>query len=83
MEINPIWVARFVCSKSLVKTKKDFIDANAIALYLMTIEYKLYPPSFYYLDKLKPLTRFRNSLIRQRSKQLVELTNLQDQENIL
>lgn len=49
-----------------------------IAQYLMTVEYKPYPPSFYTLEKLKSLTRFRDSLIRQRSRQLVELTNILD-----
>lgn len=78
MEFNPLLVNRFVRSKSLRKTKTDSIDALMIAQYLMTVEYKPYPPSFYTLEKLKSLTRFRDSLIRQRSKQLVELTNVLD-----
>ena len=44
----------------------------------MTVEYKPYPASFYHFDKLKSLTRFRDSLVRQRSRQLVELTNVLD-----
>lgn len=44
----------------------------------MTVEYKPYPASFYHLDKLKSLTRFRDRLVRQRSRQLVELTNVLD-----
>ena len=56
----------------------SIIDALMIAQYLMTVEYKPYPPSFYTLEKLKSLTRFRDSLIRQRSRQLVELTNILD-----
>ena len=78
MEFNPLLVNRFVHSKSLRKTKTDSIDALMIAQYLMTVEYKPYPPSFYMLEKLKSLTRFRDSLVRQRSKQLVELTNILD-----
>ena len=78
MEFNPLLINRFVHSKSLRKTKTDSIDALMIAQYLMTVEYKPYPPSFYTLEKLKSLTRFRDSLIRQRSKQLVELTNILD-----
>ena len=78
MEFNPLLVSRFVRSKSLRKTKTDSIDALLIAQYLMTVEYKPYPPSFYHLDKLKSLTRFRDSLVRQRSRQLVELTNVLD-----
>ena len=78
MEFNPLLISRFVQSKSLRKTKTDSIDALLIAQYLMTVEYKPYPASFYHLDKLKSLTRFRDSLVRQRSRQLVELTNVLD-----
>ena len=78
IEFNPLLINQFVHSKSLRKTKTDSIDALMIAQYLMTVEYKPYPPSFYTLEKLKSLTRFRDSLIRQRSKQLVELTNILD-----
>lgn len=78
MEFNPLLINRFVRSKSLRKTKTDSIDALMIAQYLMTVDYKPYPPSFYTLEKLKSLTRFRDSLIRQRSRQLVELTNILD-----
>ena len=78
MEFNPVLVSRFVHGKSLRNTKTDPIDAGNIAHYLMTVEYKPYPPSFYHLDQLKSLTRFRSSLVRQRSRQLVELTNVLD-----
>ena len=78
MEFNPLLINRFVKSKTLRKTKTDAIDCEMIARYLMTVEYKPYPPSFYHTEKLKSLTRFRNSLIRQRSRQLIELTNILD-----
>ncbi|MBU5451430.1 hypothetical protein, partial [Acetivibrio sp. MSJd-27] len=39
---------RFIKSKSLRKTKTDAIDCEMIARYLMTVEYKPYPPSFYH-----------------------------------
>ena len=78
MEFNPLLIARFVRGKSLRKTKSDTLDAQSIAQYLMTVEYKPYPPSFYHMDKLKSLTRFRDSLVRQRSRQLIELTNILD-----
>ena len=78
MEFNPLLINRFIKSKSLRKTKTDSIDCEMIARYLMTVEYKPYPPSFYHTEKLKSLTRFRDSLIRQRSRQLVELTNILD-----
>ena len=78
MEFNPLLINRFVKSKSLRKTKTDAIDCEMIARYLMTVEYKPYPPSFYHIEKLKSLTRFRDNLIRQRSRHLVELTNILD-----
>ena len=78
MEFNPLLISRFVRGKSLRKTKTDSLDAQSIAQYLMTVEYKPYPPSFYHMDQLKSLTRFRDSLVRQHSKQLVELTNILD-----
>ena len=78
MEINPLLISKFVRSKSLRKTKTDSLDAQSIAQYLMTVEYKPYPPSFYHMDQLKSLTRFRDSLVRQHSRQLVELTNILD-----
>ena len=78
MEINPLLISKFVRSKSLRKTKTDSLDAQSIAQYLMTVEYKPYPPSFYHMDQLKSLTRFRDSLVRQHSRQHVELTNILD-----
>lgn len=78
MEFNPLLISRFVRGKSLRNTKTDSLDAQSIAQYLMTVEYKPYPPSFYHMNQLKSLTRFRDSLVRQHSRQLVELTNILD-----
>ena len=78
MEFNPLLISRFIKSKSLRKTKTDAIDCEMIARYLMTVEFKPYPTSLYHIEKLKSLTRFRDSLVRQRSRQLVELTNILD-----
>lgn len=78
MELNPLLIKRFVTGKSLRRTKSDPIDAIKISLYLMTVEYKPYPSSFYHIKALKSLTRFRNSLVNQRSKQLIALTNILD-----
>jgi len=78
MEFNPLLISRFVRSKSLRNTTNHSISAQNIARYVMTVEYKPCPPSFYHLDKLKSLTRFRNSLVRQRSRQLVDLTTVLD-----
>ena len=52
MEFNPLLVSKFVRSKSLRNTKTDSLDAVSIAQYLMTVEYKPYPPSFYHMDQL-------------------------------
>ena len=68
MEFNPLLFSRFVRSKSLRNTKTDSIDAQSIARYVMTVEYKPYPPSFYHLDKLKSLTRYRFDKVRERAK---------------
>ena len=78
MEFNPLLINRFVKSKSLRKTKSDSIDCLMIAHYLMTVEYKPYPSLLYHTEKLKSLTRFRDSLVKLRSRQLVELTNILD-----
>ena len=78
MEFNPLLVKRFVAGKSLRKTKSDPIDALYIAQYLMSVEYKPYPASFYHIKALKSLTRFRSSLIKQRSRQLVAMTTVLD-----
>ena len=78
MEFNPLLINRFVKSKYLRKTKSDSIDCMMIAHYLMTVEYTPYPALLYHTEKLKSLTRFRDSLIRLRTRQLVELTNILD-----
>ena len=78
MESNPLLVFRLVHGKSLRNTKTDSIYARSIAHYVSTVEYKPYPQSLYHLGKLKSLTRFRDSLVRQRSRQLVDLTNVPD-----
>ena len=67
MEFNPLLVSRFVHGKSLRNTKTDPIDARNVAQYLMTVEYKPYLPSFYHMDQLKSLPRFRSSLVRNSS----------------
>ena len=40
MEFNPLLLSRFVRGKSLRNTKTDTLDAQSIAQYLMTVEYK-------------------------------------------
>ena len=78
MEINPILISRFSKATTLRKTKTDKIDAKLIALYLMTVDYKVYPLKSYHLRNLKSLCRTRDNLVKERSLQLVKLTNVLD-----
>ena len=78
MEINPLLISRFLKATTLRRTKTDKIDAKTIALYLMTVDYKVYPLKSYHLWNLKSLCRSRDSLIKERSLQLVKLTNVLD-----
>ena len=78
MEINPILISRFSKATTLRRTKTDKIDARLIALYLSTVDYKPYPTKSYHVRNLKSLCRTRESLVKQRSLQLVKLTNVLD-----
>ena len=78
MELNPLLIRQFVNAQTLRRTKTDSIDCQAIAKYMTTIEYKPYPTGFYHMYSLKSLTRLRDSLIRQRSRHMVQLTNVLD-----
>lgn len=79
MEVNPILIKRFSSSNTLRRTKTDKVDASLISTYLTTVGYKTYPTKFYHIQCLKSLTRSRSSLIKERSLQLVRITNLLDQ----
>lgn len=78
MEFNPMLVRRFSQATTLRKTKTDKIDAKQIALHLTSVEYKPYPNKSYHIKNLKSLTRYRDSLVKHRSLQLVTLTNILD-----
>lgn len=78
MELNPLLIKQFINAQTLRKTKTDSIDCQVIAKYMTTIEYKPYPTGFYHMYSLKSLTRLRDSLIRQRSRYMVQLTNVLD-----
>ncbi len=78
MEINPLLISRFSKATTLRRTKTDKIDAKLIALYLMTVDYKVYPLKSYHLRNLKSLCRSRDCLVKERSLQLVKLTNVLD-----
>lgn len=78
MELNPVLTAKFRSATTLRRSKTDKMDAQLIALFLMSVAYKPYPIPYYHISALKSLTRLRASLIRQRSLHLVQLTNLMD-----
>ena len=80
MEFNPLLVKRFASSHTLRRTKTDKCDSSLIASVVSdpTIEYKPYRFSSYHIQELKSLSRERESMIRQRSLQLVHITNILD-----
>jgi len=78
MEINPLLVKQHIKSQSLRRCTTDKISAMNIAFYLSEKAYKPHPTSFYLKFSLKQLTRFRSSLMQQRSRYLVQLTNVLD-----
>ena len=77
-EINPYFISQYRKTFSNRKNKNDFIDSEIISSYLMNHECKSYPKGFYHIYALKSLTRQRESLIKAKSKQLIELTNILD-----
>jgi len=78
MEINPVLIKEYIKGQSLRRTKTDKQDARFIAGYLIEKEYRPNPTSFYQNFALKQLTRLRGSLVSQRSRYLVQLTNVLD-----
>ncbi|MBN2877720.1 MAG: IS110 family transposase [Bacilli bacterium] len=78
MEFNPLLIRRFSTATTLRRTKTDKVDAQLIALYLSTVDFKPYPPKSYHIRNLKSLSRQRDELIKLRSLQLVQMTNKLD-----
>ena len=78
MEFNPLLVKEFYKSLTLRKTKTDKVDATVIAQKLMSVPYKPNPKLFYHKYSIKSLTRLRETLVKQRSKYKVQLTNVLD-----
>ena len=80
MEINPLTLNRYIKGITLRSCKTDKIDAEHIAFFLsdLRVSYKPYRFSSYHIQELKSLTRERESLIKERSKQLVKITNILD-----
>jgi transposase len=75
MKLNPLVVHQFLKARSLRRTKTDKADSSTIASYLMSTEYKPNSGLLYHNYTLKSLCRARESLIKERSKIAVLLTN--------
>lgn len=78
MEFQPALISQYGKALTLRKTKTDAIDSKTIARWLMNVDYKPYPHSFYHNYSLKSLTRLRFSLIKQRTFYLIKLTDILD-----
>ena len=78
MEFNPLLIKEFKKSLSLRKTKTDKIDTKAICQKLMSVPYKPNSKPFYHKYGLKSLSRLGETLVKQRSKYMVQLTNVLD-----
>ncbi|MDD2418184.1 MAG: IS110 family transposase [Oscillospiraceae bacterium] len=78
MEINPLLIKEYIRGRTLRRTKTDKLDASAIARYILAVGYRPHRTSFYQTFALKQLTRLRSSLVSQRSRYLVQLTNVLD-----
>ena len=78
MEFNPLLVKEFKKSLSLRRTKTDKVDATVICQKLMSVPYKPNSKLFYHKYSIKSLSRLRETLVKQRSKYMVQLTNILD-----
>lgn len=74
MEFNPLLVKEFSKSLSLRRTKTDKVDAIVICQKLMSVPYKPNSKLFYHKYSLKSLSRLRETLVKQRSKYMVQMT---------
>lgn len=79
VEFNPLLVHKFSSTQTLRRTKTDKKDAQLIAKYLMTVDYKPYVNSFYHINNLKSLTRLRETLITDRTRFSNQITSYLDQ----
>lgn len=75
MKMNPLVVHQYLKAQSLRRTKTDKADSLTIANYLMSVPYKPNSNVLYHIYTLKSLCRARESLIKERSKFAILLTN--------
>ena len=78
MEFNPLLIKEFSKSLSLRKTKTDKVDSMTIVQKLLSVPYKPNSKLFYHKYSIKSLVRLRESLVKQRSKYMVRMTNVLD-----
>ena len=78
MEFNPLLIKEFAKSLTLRKTKTDKVDAFIIYQKLVSVPYKPNSKLFYHTYSIKSLSRLRETLVKQRSKYLIQLTNILD-----
>ena len=78
MEFNPLLVKEFEKSLTLRRTKTDKVDATIICQKLMSVPYKPNSKLFYHKYSIKSLSKLRDTLVKQRSKYMVQLTNILD-----
>ena len=78
MEFNPLLVKEFKKSLTLRRTKTDKVDSTIICQKLMSVPYKPNSKLFYHKYSIKSLSRLRENLVKQRSKYMVQLTNILD-----
>jgi len=75
MKMNPLVIHQFLKARSLRRTKTDKADSLTIANYLMSVPYKPNSNLLYNIYTLKSLCRSRETLIKERSKFAILLTN--------
>ena len=75
IKTNPLIIHQFLKARSLRRTKTDKADSITIAKYLISVPYQPNSDLLYTIFTLKSLCRARESLIKERSKFAVLLTN--------
>jgi len=75
MKMNPLVIHQFLKARSLRRTKTDKADSLTIANYLMSVPYKPNSNLLYNIYTLKSLCRSRETLIKEKSKFAILLTN--------
>ncbi|PKK96382.1 MAG: IS110 family transposase [Tenericutes bacterium HGW-Tenericutes-3] len=78
LEFNPYLTHMFSKALSLRKTKTDKVDAKTISSMLGSVDYKTLHTRFYHINELKQLVRYRHIQMVNRSKTLIEMTNILD-----